>query len=383
MDEQTEQRIIDKLNGQLSEEEAELLNFWLQEADTHRVEFEKIRRVHRYLETLKEDFIPDVAVRLAWVKSHKRWRRMIRRWMAYAAGGLLLLGLGGGLWLQLQQKKRLPGFPEYVCVEVPVKKQAYFVLADGEQIFVPSDIKDTVLVREEQLMVCIDTGRMLHYKNQNANAEAIQKLVVPKGGEYRLMLEDGSVVWLNSASELQFPAAFPGQERRVRLKGEGYFKIERDTLRPFRVETDKVTVKVLGTEFNLSVYAGEPGSATTLVKGAVEVCTHRGKPVRLQPGQQLLSDGKRMMVQEVNVASVVSWVEGKFSFQDATLQEIMQQVSRWYDVDYTFVRENLKDIRFSGAIQKFRPLGDLIGMIEATAPVHFMVKGEQITITDK
>ena len=144
-----------------------------------------------------------------------------------------------------------------------------------------------------------------------------------------------------------------------------------------------MTVKVLGTEFTLSVYAGEPGSATTLVKGTVEVCTHRGKPVRLQPGQQLLSDGKRMMVQEVDVASVVSWVEGKFSFQDATLQEIMQQVSRWYDVDYTFVRENLKDIRFSGAIQKFRPLRDLIGMIEATAPVHFMVKGEQITITGK
>ncbi len=383
MDEQTEQRIIDKLNGQLSDADTELLNRWLQEDEILRTEFEKMRQVHRYLAILKEDFAPDVAYRLAWVKSHKQRRRIIRHWRAYAAVGVLLFCLGGSWWLKSQQEKQPSDFGEYAHSGETTKKQAYFVLADGEQIFVPSDIKDTVLTREDRVMIRIDTGCILHYKNQVADAKVTQKLVVPNGGEYRLMLEDGSVVWLNSASELEFPAAFDGKERRVRLKGEGYFKIKRDTLRPFRVETDKVMVKVLGTEFNLAAYADETESSTTLVKGVVEVFTYPGKPVRLQPGQQLLSDGKRMIVQEVDVASIISWRDGKFSFQDATLQEIMQQVCRWYDVKYIFAQENLKDIRFSGAIQKFRPLRDLIGMIEATAPVRFMVKGEEVMITGK
>lgn len=383
MDEQTEQRIIDQLNGRLPDEEAELLDRWLQESDSHRAEFEKIRQVHRYLVVLKEDFTPDVLRKLAWVKSHRQRKSIVKRWMSYAAIGLLLLSLGGGWWLQEQQKRREFGLQESVRLDAPVNKLAYFVLADGGQVFVPSDVNDTIFVRDKRVMVCIDSGRMLHYKNQEVGVQAIQKLVVPNGGEYRLKLEDGSVVWLNSASELEFPAHFSEQERVVRLKGEGYFKIQKDTLRPFRVETEKVTVKVLGTEFNLMAYADEAGVATTLVKGAVEVLASKGNSVCLRPGQQLLSDGKQMTVREVEVASVVSWIEGKFSFQNATLQEIMQQVGRWYDVKYTFVRGDLKNIRFSGAIQKFRPLSELFRMIEATAPVCFVVKGEQVVITDK
>lgn len=303
--------------------------------------------------------------------------------MSYVATGLLLLGLGGGWWLQEQQKQRESGFQESVRLDAPVNKLAYFVLADGGQFFVPSDVKDTIFVRDKRVMVCIDSGRMLHYKNQEVGVQVIQKLVVPNGGEYRLKLEDGSVIWLNSASELEFPAHFGEQERVVRLKGEGYFKIQKDTLRPFRVETEKITVKVLGTEFNLMAYADETGAATTLVKGAVEILTSQGNSVCLRPGQQLLSDGKQMTVREVDAASVVSWIEGKFSFENATLQEIMQQVGRWYDVKYTFVRAELKNIRFSGAIQKFRPLSDLFRMIEATAPVSFVIEGEQVVITGK
>lgn len=383
MDEQTEQRIIDRLNGQISEEDAVLLDRWLQESDAHRAAFEELQRVHRRLMVLKEDFAPDVAGGLARIKSHRQKRISLRRWMSYAAVGLLLVGLGVAWWTEQQQGESVSGAREYACLEVPVKKQAYLVLSDGKHVFIPSEVKDSVLVREEQVTVRIDTGRMLHYQHRKTGAEAMQKLVVPNGGEYRLMLEDGSVVWLNSSSELEFPAGFGPRERRVRLKGEGYFKVQRDTLRPFRVETEKMTVKVLGTEFNLAAYADETGAAATLVKGAVEVCSPSGASVCLQPGQQLLSDGERMRVQQADVAAVVSWLEGKFRFEETALSEIMRQVGRWYDVEYTFAREELKDIRFSGAIQKFRPLGDLLRMIEATAPVRFAVKEGHLIITEK
>lgn len=383
MDEQTEQRIIDRLNGQISEEDAALLDRWLQESDAHRAAFEELQRVHRRLMVLKEDFAPDVAGGLARIKAHRQKSISPRRWMSYAAAGLLLIGSGVGWWLNGQQGKRVSDAREYACLEIPVKKQAYWVLGDGKHVFIPSEVKDSVLVRGEQVTVRIDTGRMLHYRHQKTGAEAMQKLVVPNGGEYRLMLEDGSVVWLNSASELEFPAGFGARERKVRLKGEGYFKVQRDTLRPFRVETEKLAVEVLGTEFNLSAYADETGAAATLVKGAVEVRSPSGESVCLQPGQQLLSDGKRMRVRQADVAAVVSWLEGKFRFDESALSEIMRQVSRWYDVKYTFAREELKEIRFSGAIQKFRPLGDLLRMIEATAPVRFVVKEGDLIITEK
>ncbi len=382
MDEQIEQWIIDKLNGQLPEEEEAKLAEWLRESDNHRQEFEEMQRVHRCLLGMKEEFVPDIQAQLALVKSYPRKVLTRRTWLAYAAVVVLLLSVGIVWWKHQQAGDVFRNDEEYVQLVTPAQSHAYFVLSDGAQIAVAPNLKDTVL-RKERAEIRIDADRTLHYVPQEDGVNSVQKLVVPKGGEYRLMLEDGSVVWLNSDSELSFWDGSNSQERVVCLRGEGYFKVKKDTLRPFLVKTEKLTVKVLGTEFNLSDYEDEIHAKTTLVNGAVDVLSKQGETVRLQPGQQAQTTGEQLSVQEVDVASVVSWVEGKFYFDEVCLEEIMRQVSRWYDVEYSFQQDALKEICFSGAIQKFRPLNDLLRMIEATAPVHFLIEGKHLIITDK
>lgn len=382
MDEQIEQWIIDKLNGQLSEEEDVKLTEWLQASDQHRMEFEEMMRIHRCLLEMKEEFVPDISARLAFVKSHPRKALKRRGWLAYAAMVVLLLSVGIVWWKNQQMEEGLYGLENSVSLVTPAQSHAYFVMSDGEQIAIAPDLKDTVL-RKETAEIRIDSNRLLHYINREKGTKNVRKLVVPKGGEYRLMLPDGSVVWLNSASELEFWEGTDLPERVVRLQGEGYFKIKRDTLHPFIVETEKLTVKVLGTEFNLSAYKDENQAKTTLVNGVVDVFAKQGGSVRLRPGQQAQTMGEQLSVQEVDVASVISWIDGKFCFDEVRLEEIMRQVSRWYDVEYTFEQEVLKEIRFSGAIQKFRPLNDLLRMIEATAPVRFVIEEKQLVIIDK
>ena len=169
----------------------------------------------------------------------------------------------------------------------------------------------------------------------------------------------------------------------MRLVGEAYFKVKKDSSRPFYVATERVDVRVLGTEFNVSAYEEDRGVATTLVNGSVRVDARGGESVVLEPGQQALTTGGGIEVQDVDVSYVTSWVNGKFSFDNSRLENIARQVSRWYDVKISFEDDDLKEIRFSGAMLKFRPLSDLIEMIEATSFVRFSVKGENIIISRK
>lgn len=198
-----------------------------------------------------------------------------------------------------------------------------------------------------------------------------------------MVLEDGSIVWLNSASTLEIPERFAAGERRVRLVGEAYFKVKKDSSRPFYVATERVDVRVLGTEFNVSAYEEDRGVATTLVNGSVRVDARGGESVVLEPGQQALTTGGGIEVQDVDVSYVTSWVNGKFSFDNSRLENIARQVSRWYDVKIFFANESVKKIRFTGGMVKFKPLDDLIRMIESTSPVRFSVKGKTIVISEE
>lgn len=162
--------------------------------------------------------------------------------------------------------------------------------------------------------------------------------------------------------------------------GKGYFKVKRDTGRLFYVETERLNVRVLGTEFNLFAYKNDLMSSATLINGVVRMIECRGDSVMLKPGQ-LLSEKKGLEVQEVDVAYITSWVDGKSHFEDVRLEDIALRIARWYDVKISFQQEDLKEVRFSGVMLKFRPLGDLIGMIEATSYVRFSVQGDSLVVS--
>ncbi|WP_018337232.1 FecR domain-containing protein [Butyricimonas synergistica] len=386
MNERIEELLVKKIDGELSDAEEKELAGWLAESEAHGRVLREFEAVRQRLTVLREEFHPDVKGRLQSVKKHKKRRvRFVVEWMRYVAVGILLVSVGGYL-LWNDGKKEEEGHRVFAKVAVPGKEQAYIVWANGVQVAIDETMKDTLLTGDGGAMVRVDSNRVLRYEGRDVSEgqeQRVHKLVIPNGGEYRMVLEDGSIVWLNSASTLEIPERFAAGERRVRLVGEAYFKVKKDSSRPFYVATERVDVRVLGTEFNVSAYEEDRGVATTLVNGSVRVDARGGESVVLEPGQQALTTGGGIEVQDVDVSYVTSWVNGKFSFDNSRLENIARQVSRWYDVKISFEDDDLKEIRFSGAMLKFRPLSDLIEMIEATSFVRFSVKGENIIISRK
>ena len=212
--------------------------------------------------------------------------------------------------------------------------------------------------------------------------ERKNELIVPRGGEYQIVLADGTRVWLNSATKLIFPQNFTGKERRVMLSGEAFFDVARDESKPFIVETSRMDVKVLGTRFNVNAYTDNEVVSTTLVDGSVEVASGTQKPITLVPGEQAYGEAGELEKREVNIRLYTSWIDGRFMFNNVELEEIVKQISRWYDVEIFFTNENVKRTRFTGGMVKFKPLDDLIRMIESTSPVRFSVKGKTIVISE-
>ncbi|WP_065219667.1 MULTISPECIES: FecR domain-containing protein [Butyricimonas] len=386
MNERIEELLVKKIDGELSDAEEKELAGWLAESEAHGRVLREFEAMRQRLTVLREEFHPDVKGRLQSVKKHKKRRvRFVVEWMRYVAVGILLVSVGGYL-LWNDGKKEEEGHRVFAKVAVPGKEQAYIVWANGVQVAIDETMKDTLLTGDGGAMVRVDSNRVLRYEGRDVSEgqeQRVHKLVIPNGGEYRMVLEDGSIVWLNSASTLEIPERFAAGERRVRLVGEAYFKVKKDSSRPFYVATERVDVRVLGTEFNVSAYEEDRDVATTLVNGSVRVDARGGESVVLEPGQQALIVGGEIEVQDVDVSYITSWVKGKFSFDNSRLEDIARQVSRWYDVKISFEDDDLKEIRFSGAMLKFRPLSDLIEMIEATSFVRFSVKGENIIISRK
>lgn len=386
MNERIEELLVKKIDGELSDAEEKELAGWLAESEAHGRVLREFEAVRQRLTVLREEFHPDVKGRLQSVKKHKKRRvRFVVEWMRYVAVGILLVSVGGYL-LWNDGKKEEEGHRVFAKVAVPGKEQAYIVWANGVQVAIDETMKDTLLTGDGGAMVRVDSNRVLRYEGRDVSEgqeQRVHKLVIPNGGEYRMVLEDGSIVWLNSASTLEIPERFAAGERRVRLVGEAYFKVKKDSSRPFYVATERVDVRVLGTEFNVSAYEEDRGVATTLVNGSVRVDARGGESVVLEPGQQALTTGGGIEVQDVDVSYVTSWVNGKFSFDNSRLENIARQVSRWYDVKIFFANESVKKIRFTGGMVKFKPLDDLIRMIESTSPVRFSVKGKTIVISEE
>ncbi len=388
IDERIEELLSGKVSGELSSEEERELECWLEASEENRQQFRHTVAAWERLLMLKADFHPDVQLRLKELKKRTRRRKplTIGKFMHYASLWLILVGTASFLiWSVLFSFTKEKDNREFASISKPGKEQALLQMADGEKIELDVSVLDTILYRGVEATLKVDTDRMLHYNAVGVTTKqdtATNLLITPKGGEYRIVLEDGSIVWLNSLSVLKFPFVFGQEERRVKFSGEGYFQIHPDSKRPFIVETGEVSVRALGTTFNLTTYEKER-VATTLVSGSVEVVTAKGERAVLKPGQQALLSEEKLSIRTVDIAYITSWMDGKFNFDNTTLEEISAQISRWYDVDIIFGEEHLKSIRFSGSIQKFRPLGDLIDRIEATSNARFSVKGNSIVIVDK
>lgn len=203
-------------------------------------------------------------------------------------------------------------------------------------------------------------------------------MVTPRGGEYSVVLSDGTKVWLNAESELKYPVHFNGPERRVYLKGEAYFDVAKRKGQKFIVCSDKTQITVLGTEFNIKNYEGGVVAAT-LVAGSVLV-GYEDNECCLKPGQQAVVSVDGVNVREVETILYTAWKDGFFVCQDMTLDQILQELSRWYDFTYFYQNEELGALRLTAKLRKFDSVEDIFEILKMTGQVDFVVKGRTVTV---
>ncbi|MDR1273795.1 MAG: DUF4974 domain-containing protein [Odoribacteraceae bacterium] len=303
------------------------------------------------------------------------WRRMRR-----VAAVLLPLAVAG-VWWWLGERRVDP--VEVVREVLAVtNNRAVLVLDDGERVELSSVAGDTVWQRDGAT-VTLDASRVVSYQSDHRQqAPRFNTMIVPRTGEYELLLDDGSRVILNSESELRFPVSFTREERRVFLKGEGYFEVARNEGRPFIVTAGGVDLRVLGTAFNVNTHDPEGRVLATLVSGSLGVST-TGDDARvlLRPGQQAIASGEGIVARDVDVALYTSWVHGRFAFEGATLGEITGQLERWYDVRFRFADEGLDGLLFTGMFKREYTIERAISIIARTTRVKFDKDGDTITVS--
>lgn len=270
----------------------------------------------------------------------------------------------------------------------PGKNGATITLANGKVIQL-SDAKSGVVIGSE---FSYSDGSDVRYSSgassltpselRGADGKAqILTASTAKGQTYQFTLPDGTKVWLNADSKLEFPSNFNGiKERNVRLFGEGYFEVAKDKAHPFIVATDKQKVEVLGTHFNINSYADEGSVKTTLLEGSVRVDRTGRAAVVLKPNQQSVVSGtKQTDVNTVDVNDVVAWKNGKFVFVREDVRSIMNKIARWYDVQIVY-EGDVKGKALGGSVSRFKNVSEVLEMLSATKAVQFRIEGRKVIV---
>ncbi|MEZ2444484.1 FecR family protein [Chitinophaga sp. RCC_12] len=260
--------------------------------------------------------------------------------------------------------------------------KAELILADGSTIVLDDAGTGTVGKQGNTRIIKLDSGR-LAYRGMSSSSGAAPEyntIRTPKGGQYQVVLPDGSQVWLNAASSLKFPVVFTGSNRTVLLTGEAYFEIAQNAAKPFVVQTSGIQVKVLGTHFNVMAYTDEARVKTTLLEGAVSV-TQGAATAMMKPGQQasIAEKENQFLITRPEIEEVMAWKEGQFKFRKTDITVIMRQIARWYDVDIEY-KGDLSGIQLYGSMTRKESVTQLLELLEQTGRVHFTINGSRITV---
>lgn len=327
------------------------------------------------------------------VDGQARIRRIFRTRVRIAAAAILLPLILGGVYLWSVRgsdtKTILAGsLKDRFKNDVrPGGDKAILTLANGSAIVLDSSGKGLLARQGNASVVKTNNGQLSYVVDRAVEAPVSYNTIsTPRGGQYQVVLPDGSKAWLNAASSLRFPTAFTGRERRVELTGEGYFEIAKDAARPFKVAVMSAgaarpapEVEVLGTEFNVMAYGDEPSVNTTLVSGSVKL-KQAGQAWTLRPGQQarLKTDGAVDLDEAADVDGATAWKNGRFEF-NGNIKGIMRQIARWYDVEVKY-EGNVSDKAFGGAISRTANVSEILKLFELTGSIHFLIDGKTITV---
>ena len=373
------------LLGDITEEERQELEDWCEEAPRNRKLFEQICQEDLFS---KERYVYEkIHDTKAFSVFEKRVRkvssRSIGNWWKYAAV-LLFPILVVGSWRLMHETEQVSIVASSVAPIQPGCSQAVLVLDDGRKVFLKEE-EEGVISEDKEITVTGEKDRLVYTSSEGKNVDEIRfnELEVPRGGEYKVRLADGTLVYLNSATRMKYPVKFDEKERKVYLSGEAYFEVAKDPERPFFVEMEGVEVRVYGTSFNVNTHQ-EGNIQTVLVKGSIGVkVLSSGMESVIRPGQmaEFKQGNTKVDVKDVNVAVYTDWKDGIFRFENQRLEDILTVLSNWYDVDVFYQTASVKELHFSGYMERYKDVSVILEAITLSTGVTFSIQGKTIVVS--
>lgn len=372
------------ITGSITEEEQQVVDNWRQENEANERLYSRLmdtryleKEYHRRKMVNVQRPMEDMQRRIK-EKASRNFSIQWKPWVA-AASVALLFCLGFVRFQLTSSDNRKADNTQQTLALAAIKpgtRQATLTLADGEKIQLGENSQSNLqtLGKQQSLAQAVSNLKQL-------------RLEVPRGGEFKIVLEDSTEVWLNSESKLIYPESFAQNERRVIVKGEAYFKVTKDPKRPFYVETDGQQIRVYGTEFNIRSYSEDKQVYTTLIEGSIALSklNEKSGELMLTPGHQALFDKQKAttFVQSVDTAVVTSWKKGRFVFEGQNLEQIMRDLSRWYNFDYKFKEESLRQIEFMGSIPRYNDFPSTLALLKKSGGIEFHLEGSTVIISQE
>lgn len=371
-----DQWIAAYLLGQLDEADKIRLDSWRQASSEHEKLFQRLCSKSHWQQGIKE--IASFDTEKDWKKVVEKTRRyktiQWRKWSGVAAVVLILLGAGITAWFRMPETT-------HITATTGTKNTIRLNTASGE-----SFLLDSVKCIETGKTVMKNSGKRLLVQTSDIQEKDIEwnTIEIPRGADYMLILDDGTEIFLNAETVLRFPNQFKNKgNREVWLKGEAYFKVQRDSLRPFIVHSEETSVRVLGTVFNIMAYPNVPELQVTLLSGKVEVEENaKGTKVTLKPGEQAVynKQQKKLGERTVDVSYYTAWHEKMFAFRDCPLVQVMEILARWYDVEVFFQNTQARDYIYTGKIKRYASLKEVLDNFRETREFDFEIHGKTVII---
>jgi len=301
----------------------------------------------------------------------------------YAAASILLI-CSVASYMYLNNAKSVKTDKQYAFQPIkPGSNKATLTLSNGKTLVLNAASNGLLATQGSTKVIKGANGQIIYDAESATNVSAAadnNTITIPRGGQYQVILPDGSKVLLNAASSLTYPTAFSGNTRTVVLTGEAYFEISKNKLKPFIVQANGTAVKVLGTHFEISAYQDDDAVTTTLLEGSVNM-EKGATSTKLKPGEQGIAIHSRntINVQQANMEQVMAWTRGQFVFNDVSIKEVMKIASRWYDVDVEY-HGNVQYKKFGGTTSKYKNITELLDNMSAAGGIHYKIDGRRVIL---